>query len=56
MSALRADVKAFIDTGFDDCESGCMYNSEDIHILHQRKTTPRESINCKKDGERFLDR
>jgi hypothetical protein len=56
MSALRADVKVFIDTESDDCESVCMYDLEDLHILHQRKTTPRKPIDRKKDGVRVLDR
>lgn len=39
MSAFRANVKTFIDTGFDDCENVRMYDIKDVHILHQREIT-----------------
>lgn len=56
MSAFRVDAKSFIDTGFDDCENVWIYDLEDVHILHQRKTTPRNSMKCNKDEHRFQDR
>ncbi len=33
-----------------------MYDSKDLHILHQRKTKRENPIEYKKDGDRFLDR